>query len=163
MKRFHVHVAVKDLAESVRFYSTLFAAAPTVLKNDYAKWMLEDPRVNFAISTRGQAVGMDHLGIQVEDETELEEVAGRLQQAGRPVLEQGETVCCYARSDKAWITDPQGLYWETFSTLGEAPVYGEDRRNETPGKETACCALALPDSAACCESREASRCCDSLT
>lgn len=122
MKRFHVHVAVKDLAESIRFYSTLFAAEPSVLKDDYAKWMLDDPRVNFAISTRRQAVGLDHLGIQVEDKTELKEVAGCLQQAGRPVLEQGETVCCYARSEKAWITDPQGLYWETFYTLGEAPV-----------------------------------------
>jgi catechol 2,3-dioxygenase-like lactoylglutathione lyase family enzyme len=160
MKRFHVHVSVKDLADSVRFYSTLFAAEPSVLKDDYAQWMLEDPRVNFAISTHSQAVGMDHLGIQVEDETELKEVAGRLQQAGRPVLEQGETVCCYARSEKAWITDPQGLYWETFYSLGEAPVYGEDRLNEIPVKETACCAPALPDSAACCESRVASRCCD---
>ena len=160
MKRFHVHVTVKDLAESVHFYSTLFAAEPSVLKDDYAKWLLEDPRVNFAISTRSQATGMDHLGMQVEDETELKEVAGRLQQAGRPVLEQGETVCCYARSEKTWITDPQGLYWETFYTLGEAPVYGENRLNETPGKETACCAPALPDSAACYESRVASRCCD---
>jgi catechol 2,3-dioxygenase-like lactoylglutathione lyase family enzyme len=160
MKRFHVHVAVKDLAESVRFYSTLFAAEPSVLKDDYAQWMLDDPCVNFAISTRSQAVGMDHLGIQVEDETELKEVYNRLQQAGRPVLEQGETVCCYARSEKAWSTDPQGLYWETFYTWGEAPVYGEDRRNETPSRETACCTPALPDRAACCESREVSRCCD---
>ena len=142
MKRFHVHVSVKDLAESVRFYSTLFAADPSVLKDDYAQWMLEDPRVNFAISTRSQAVGMDHLGIQVEDDAELKEVYGRLQQAGRPVLEQGETVCCYARSEKAWSTDPQGLYWETFYSLGEAPVYGEDRLNETPVKETACCVPA---------------------
>ena len=163
MKRFHVHVAVKDLAESVRFYSTLFAAEPTVLKSDYAKWMLEDPCVNFAISTRRQTVGIDHLGIQVEDDIELKEVAGRLEQAGRPVLKQGETVCCYARSDKTWIIDPQSLPWETFYTLGEAPAYGEDRQNETLGRETACCMPTWSESAVCCESKEASRCCDSLT
>ena len=160
MKRLHVHVAVKDLADSVHFYSTLFAAEPSVLKDDYAQWMLDDPCVNFAISTRSQAVGLDHLGIQVEDETELKEVYNRLQQAKRPVLEQGETVCCYARSEKAWITDLQGLDWETFYTLGEAPVYGEERLNATLVKETACCVPVLPDSAACCESRRASRCGD---
>ncbi|MFO1432640.1 MAG: ArsI/CadI family heavy metal resistance metalloenzyme [Candidatus Competibacteraceae bacterium] len=162
MKRFHVHVAVKDLSESVRFYSTLFAAEPTVLKSDYANWRLEDPCVNFAISTHGQAVGIDHLGIQVEDDTELKKVAGRLEQAGRPVLKQGETICCYARSDKAWITDSQGLAWEAFYTLGEASVYGEDRQNDTRGRETACCMPVSSASAACCESKEASRCGDSL-
>ncbi|CDH44020.1 ArsI/CadI family heavy metal resistance metalloenzyme [Candidatus Contendibacter odensensis] len=160
MKRFHVHVSVKDLAESVRFYSTLFAAEPSVLKDDYAKWMLDDPRVNFAISTRSQTLGLDHLGMQVEDETELKEVYSRLKQAGRPVLEQGQTVCCYARSEKSWITDPQGLPWETFYSLGEAPVYGEDRLNEKPSKRTACCTPAMPESTACCESKGDSRCCD---
>jgi len=125
MKRFHVHVAVDDLAQSVRFYSTLFAIEPTVLKPDYAKWMLEDPRVNFAISTgAGHGTGISHLGIQAEDEGELAEVYDRLARAERPVVEEGATICCYAQSDKQWIADPQGVAWETFYTYGEATVYG---------------------------------------
>jgi len=124
MKRFHVHVAVDDLAQSVRFYSTLFATEPTVLKPDYAKWMLEDPRVNFAISTgAGHGTGISHLGIQAEDEGELAEVYDRLARAERPVVEEGATICCYAQSDKQWIADPQGVAWETFFTYGEATVY----------------------------------------
>jgi catechol 2,3-dioxygenase-like lactoylglutathione lyase family enzyme len=126
MKRFHVHVAVEDLAQSVRFYAALFAAEPTVLKPDYAKWMLDDPRVNFAISQRNAKPGMDHLGIQVEDETELAEVYARLKQAERPTLEQKSATCCYAKSDKQWISDPQGVVWETFLTHGSATVYGGD-------------------------------------
>jgi catechol 2,3-dioxygenase-like lactoylglutathione lyase family enzyme len=128
MKRLHVHVSVDDLAQSIRFYSTLFAAEPTVLKNDYAKWMLDDPRVNFAISTgcrSGRASGFSHLGIQAEDESELVEVYDRLSQAERPIIEQKATTCCYAKSDKQWITDPQGVPWETFLTYGESTVYGE--------------------------------------
>jgi catechol 2,3-dioxygenase-like lactoylglutathione lyase family enzyme len=125
MKRLHVHVSVEDLARSVRFYSTLFAAEPAVVKTDYAKWMLEDPRVNFAISTQGGDTGLDHLGIQVETEDELHEVYGRLRQADRPVLTEGATTCCYARSEKSWISDPQGLAWETFLTTGESTVYGD--------------------------------------
>jgi catechol 2,3-dioxygenase-like lactoylglutathione lyase family enzyme len=125
MKRLHVHVSVDDLAASVRFYATLFAAEPAVTKSDYAKWMLDDPRVNFAISARGSQAGLDHLGIQVETAGELGEVYGRLQQAGRPVLEEGATTCCYAQSEKAWITDPQGLSWETFLTSGESTAYGD--------------------------------------
>jgi catechol 2,3-dioxygenase-like lactoylglutathione lyase family enzyme len=125
MKRLHVHVSVADLDQSIRFYSTLFAAPPTVTKPDYAKWMLEDPRVNFAISTRaGAAPGIDHLGIQVEDGAELHEVYGRLKQAEGPVLEEGKTTCCYAQSEKSWIADPQGVSWETFLTTGESTVYG---------------------------------------
>src|SRR5438067_8255513 len=125
MKRFHVHIAVDDLAQSVRFYSTLFASEPTVLKPDYAKWMLEDPRVNFAISTgAGHGVGISHLGIQAEDEGELAEVYDRLAQAERPVVEEKATTCCYAQSDKQWIADPQGVAWETFFTYGESTVYG---------------------------------------
>jgi len=135
MKRFHVHVAVDDLAQSIRFYSTLFATAPTVVKDDYAKWMLEDPRVNFAISTVGNHTGrleiggrphtgISHLGIQVEDETELAEVYDRLSQAERPVIEEKDTVCCYARSDKQWIADPAGVAWETFLTHEQVTVYG---------------------------------------
>lgn len=153
MKRFHVHVAVEDLDQSVRFYSTLFATAPTVLKPDYAKWMLEDPRVNFAISQRGGAFGIEHLGIQVENETELAEVYARLGQAERPVVEEKATTCCYARSDKQWIADPQGVEWETFLTFGEATVYGHSRPaatgiDETPA-ESPCCAPPKAVQACC--------------
>jgi catechol 2,3-dioxygenase-like lactoylglutathione lyase family enzyme len=143
MKRLHVHMSVDDLAQSIRFYSALFAAEPTVEKPDYAKWMLDDPRVNFAISTRGGATGLDHLGIQVETPDELQAVYGRLQQADRPVLEEGATTCCYAKSEKAWITDPQGVSWETFLTSGESTVYGDSVdlgpiRTTAPAR--ACCA-----------------------
>jgi catechol 2,3-dioxygenase-like lactoylglutathione lyase family enzyme len=125
MKRLHVHVSVEDIPQSVRFYSTLFAAEPAVVKPDYAKWMLDDPRVNFAISARGGQAGLDHFGIQVETPDELREVYGRLQKADRPVLEEGATTCCYAKSEKAWITDPQGMSWETFLTSGASTVYGD--------------------------------------
>jgi len=125
MKRLHVHLSVSDLAQSVRFYSTLFAAAPSVSKPDYAKWMLDDPRVNFAISTGGKAGGFDHLGIQVETPEALREVHSRLRKADRPVLDQGATTCCYAQSQKSWIVDPQGVSWETFLTTGESTVYGD--------------------------------------
>ena len=126
MKRLHVHVSVDDLAQSIRFYSTLFAVEPIVVKDDYAKWMLEDPRVNFAISKRGGGTpGISHLGIQAEDEGELAEVYGRLARAERPIVEAKGTTCCYAKSDKQWIADPQGVPWETFLTYGEATVYGE--------------------------------------
>ncbi|MFZ0501245.1 MAG: ArsI/CadI family heavy metal resistance metalloenzyme [Steroidobacteraceae bacterium] len=130
MKRLHVHVAVEDLLTSIRFYSQLFAAEPVVLKDDYAKWMLEDPRVNFAISRRNAQSGIRHLGIQVEDRGELEEVYGRLKRAERPVLEEGETTCCYARGEKSWIEDPQGIQWETFLTTGESAVYGHEAARE---------------------------------
>ncbi len=126
MKRLHVHVSVGDLAESIRFYNTLFGREPSVHKSDYAKWMLEDPRVNFAISARGRAAGLDHLGVQVESEAELQEIAGRLTAASRPILEQKDAACCYARSDKAWSLDPQGVRWETFLTHGALTLYGED-------------------------------------
>ena len=125
MKRLHVHVAVDDLEQSIRFYATLFAAEPTVTKSDYAKWMLADPRVNFAISARGREhPGLDHLGIQVEDQAELVEVQGRLKCAEGPVLEEGLTTCGYAKSEKSWITDPTGIAWEAFLTHGESTVYG---------------------------------------
>lgn len=127
MKRLHVHVSVKDLEASVRFYSRLFAAAPTVRKRDYAKWMLEDPRVNFAISERDGKPGVQHLGIQVEGRAELAEVYDRLRHAQRPVVEEGETTCCYAHSEKSWIADPQDVQWEVFLTTGESTVYGTDR------------------------------------
>ena len=136
MKRLHVHVSVGDLEASIRFYSQLFAADPTVRKGDYAKWMLEDPRVNFAISQRGGRPGVQHLGIQVSDRAELAEVYARLQRAARPVIEEGETICCYARSEKSWIDDPQGVRWETFLTTGESTVYGADEIRPKPR----CCA-----------------------
>src|SRR5215510_3697811 len=139
MKRLHVHVAVDDLAKSIRFYSTLFAAAPSVLKDDYAKWMLEDPRVNFAISARGARPGLNHLGIQVENEGELAEVYARMNKAGAPVLEEGKTTCCYAKSEKSWIDDPAGISWETFLTTGEATDYGNARPQDVRVAQTACC------------------------
>jgi catechol 2,3-dioxygenase-like lactoylglutathione lyase family enzyme len=142
MKRLHVHVTVEDLAQSVRFYSTLFAAEPSVLKPDYAKWMLDDPRVNFAISARGAKPGIEHLGIQAEDGAELAEIYGRLARAGRSVLDEGVTTCCYARSEKQWISDPQGVAWETFLTHGESTVYGV---------EGAVAKLEATTAKACCE------------
>jgi len=155
MKRLHVHVSVADLDQSVRFYSTLFAAEPAVTKPDYAKWMLDDPRVNFAISARGGATGIDHFGIQVETQGELQEVYGRLQNADRPVLEEGATTCCYAKSEKAWITDPQGLFWETFLTSGESTVYGDSAdlgaiRTVSGGLAPG----AAPSSGACCAPKQ---------
>jgi catechol 2,3-dioxygenase-like lactoylglutathione lyase family enzyme len=125
MKRLHVHVAVENLPQSIGFYSALFAAEPAVVKTDYAKWMLDDPRVNFAISTRGLKAGLDHLGIQVENADELQDVYARLHKAGGNVIEQGQTACCYAKSEKAWIDDPAGISWETFLTSGESTTYGD--------------------------------------
>ena len=126
MKRLHVHVAVGDLDTSVRFYSTLFGTGPAVLKDDYAKWMLDDPRVNFAISQgNGARKGIEHLGIQAESTEELSQVYGRLKAADRPVLEEGCTTCCYAKSEKSWISDPDGVVWEAFFTNGESTVYGD--------------------------------------
>lgn len=133
MKRFHVHLAVEDLPRSIGFYTTLFGVAPSVIKDDYARWMLDDPRVNFAISMRGRDPGLDHLGIQVETPIELDDVVGRLKVAQQPLQEQRGTTCCYARSDKAWVEDPQQIPWETFHTLGEATVYGEDLRSSACG------------------------------
>jgi catechol 2,3-dioxygenase-like lactoylglutathione lyase family enzyme len=132
MKRFHVHVAVPDLKESIRFYSAMFGADPSVVKPDYAKWMLEDPRVNFAISHRPGAAGLDHLGIQAENESELTEIAQRLKAAEHSVFEQSNASCCYAQGDKAWVADPTGLSWETFHSTGEITTYGEDRAKSAP-------------------------------
>jgi len=158
MKRFHVHVSVDDLAQSIRFYSTLFSAEPSVVKGDYAKWMLDDPRVNFAISTGSGEAGISHLGIQAEDEGELSEIYGRLAQAERPVVEEKDATCCYARSDKQWVADPQGVPWETFYTYGEATVYGQSgaltRLGEASGGLSTCgCApveITKPTKASAC-------------
>ena len=126
MKRFHVHVSVSDLNQSIRFYSTLFGAEPARVEADYAKWMLEDPRVNFAISTHRQPVGVNHLGLQVESNEELRGMRAQLQAADARLIEEDKQPCCYARSDKYWVTDPTGIAWETFHTLGRIPVYGKD-------------------------------------
>jgi catechol 2,3-dioxygenase-like lactoylglutathione lyase family enzyme len=152
MKRFHVHVGVSDLDDSIAFYSTLFAAQPTVLKPDYAKWMLDDPRVNFAISAgRHEARGIEHLGIQVEDPGELAEVYGRLKAADRPLLEEGRTTCCYAKSEKSWIADPDGVMWEAFFTDGEATVYGDSPTLGTLKADLdECCDETTPQGE-CCE------------
>ncbi len=136
MKRFHVHVHVADLAQSVAFYSKLFAAQPARVESDYAKWMLEDPRVNFAISTRGAKPGLDHLGFQVDDAAELGELKDRAQAADMALLDEGTTTCCYARSEKHWVTDPQGIAWEQFHTLGNIPVFNE---KTAPTAAGACC------------------------
>jgi catechol 2,3-dioxygenase-like lactoylglutathione lyase family enzyme len=126
MKRMHLHVSVPDLARSIEFYETLFGAPPSVVKDDYAKWMLEDPRVNFAVSQRGARAGVDHIGIQADTRDELGELAHRLKTAGAQTFDERATTCCYARSDKSWVTDPAGVRWETFFTFGEAVTYGED-------------------------------------
>src|SRR5579863_6801372 len=144
MKRLHLHVSVPDLSGSIGFYTTLFGAAPTVVKDDYAKWMLEDPRVNFAISTHGANVGLDHVGIQAESAAELADLAGRLKAAGAETFDQTAASCCYAKGDKTWVSDPAGLRWETFHTYGEATTYGEDLapRPTTAAEAASCCAPA---------------------
>ena len=155
MKRIHVHVGVADLEQSIGFYSALFATQPSVVKADYAKWMLDDPRVNFAISTRGKQPGLDHLGIQVESKGELNDVYARLRQAGGAIIEQGETTCCYAKSEKSWIDDPAGISWETFFTTGESTDYGVSVENDPRvAHAKTCCApqtaLAAQAASACC-------------
>jgi catechol 2,3-dioxygenase-like lactoylglutathione lyase family enzyme len=153
MKRMHVHVAVGDLQESIGFYSALFAAEPTVVKADYAKWMLDDPRVNFAISTRGKQPGLDHLGIQAESKDELNDVYARLRQAGETIIEQWQTTCCYAQSEKSWIDDPAGISWETFFTTGESTDYGVSVEKDPRVVHKACCtpqtALAAQEPTVC--------------
>jgi len=140
MKRLHVHVAVHDIPQSVRFYSALFAAQPSVLKDDYAKWMLDDPRVNFAISARGAKTGLDHLGIQAENGEELEDIGTRLAQADVSTTPQKGASCCYAKSDKYWTIDPQGVAWESFHSLESVPMYGDQARPVEREARAACCA-----------------------
>src|SRR3569832_128674 len=141
MKRFHVHVSVDNLEANIRFYSTVFGIPPTVSKPDYAKWMVDDPRINFALSRRGVTVGLDHLGIQVESDGELAALREQVAKAEIAAVDQSDATCCYARSDKYWITDPQGIAWETFHTLDSVPVYGE-RKAPVPTDEGRCCAPA---------------------
>jgi catechol 2,3-dioxygenase-like lactoylglutathione lyase family enzyme len=166
MKRFHVHVSVRDLHESVRFYSSLFGTPPSVEKGDYAKWMLDDPRINFAISQRGRAAGVNHLGFQVDSDEELKDLREHALKAGIAAVDQAGTSCCYAKSDKYWIEDPQGVAWETFHTLGSVPIYGEKAKRSAEnsacciplakqagdGEQSACCVPTdkTESSAACC-------------
>lgn len=144
MKRLHMHVSVPEIEPAIAFYSALFGAPPVVTKGDYAKWMLDDPRVNLAISSRARATGIDHVGIQVDAPDELATLAKRLQAAGNTTFDQEATTCCYANSDKSWVTDTAGVRWETFYTHGEATAYGEDE--VIPETSGACCA----PKAACC-------------
>lgn len=165
MKRFHAHVHVDDLAQSIHFYSKLFAAAPTRVEADYAKWMLEDPRINFAISTRGDKPGLDHFGMQTDDAAELAELKSRAQAADMALLDEGNTTCCYARSEKHWVTDPQGIAWEHFHTLGDIPVFHEARQ---PAAAGACCAptadaAALPATSQSKTKAEGAACCSPTT
>jgi hypothetical protein len=143
MKRFHVHVAVKDLRDSIRFYSAMFGREPTVTKPDYAKWMLEDPRVNFAISQRSQTLGVNHLGMQAETDDELEDIHANLQLADNSIVAEKGVSCCYAKSDKYWVTDPQGVAWESFRSLGSIPLFGQEN-------ETAAGACGSNEAAGCC-------------
>lgn len=156
MKRFHLHMGVKNLDESICFYTALFGAPPVKTKSDYAKWMLEDPRINFAISTRAKE-GVDHLGIQADGEDELAELRGRIQAGHLPVVDEGKTVCCYALSDKSWIQDPSGLPWETYRTMEDAQLFSGS--SESP--EGACCTpetMGFPN--CCAPSAKTGGCCD---
>jgi catechol 2,3-dioxygenase-like lactoylglutathione lyase family enzyme len=139
MKRFHVHISVDDIAQSTAFYSALFGVRPSVQKEDYAKWMLEEPRVNFAISKLGLKPGLDHLGIQVDTAKELNQMTGSLKAADLSVADEGEVTCCYARSEKGWVRDPQGIPWEAFHTLGDSVTYGETRDADY-NESGSCCA-----------------------
>ncbi len=166
MKRFHVHVAVADLEQSTRFYSAMFGQAPSVQKPDYAKWMLDDPRINFAISERAAGQGVNHLGFQAESEQELEEIHSRLQTADAAITAEKGANCCYAKSDKYWVQDPAGIAWESFRSLDTIPFYGENSHKGEAGAEraepkegsgcaTSCCPPpaktdAAPAKAACC-------------
>lgn len=145
MKRFHVHLHVDDLGKSIAFYSKLFASEPARVENDYAKWMLPDPPVNFAISTRGSKAGIDHLGIQTDSADDLAELKARAEAADLALLDEGETTCCYARSEKHWVTDPQGVAWEHFHTLGNIPVFNEKEASAAATADTpACCTPRAP-------------------
>lgn len=152
MKRFHVHAHVEDLQASIAFYSKMFAAVPTRVESDYAKWMLDDPPVNFAISTRGHATGVDHVGIQTDNADDLAELKARAKAADISLRDEGQTSCCYARSEKYWVTDPQGLAWEHFHTLGNIPVFHDELATAAADGKTAAKApgVAVKPAAACC-------------
>lgn len=149
MKRFHVHVGVKDLNNSIQFYSTLFGQKPSKVKDDYAKWMLEDPRVNFAISTRTGEEGVDHLGLQTDEENELLEISERLKKADLEVCDEGATTCCYAESNKAWVKDPAGIAWEAYHTMTDAQTFNGQEVAETK-EASSCCVPKNPNKPSCC-------------
>ena len=156
MKRIHIHIGVEKLDESIRFYSAIFGAEPVKTKPDYAKWMLEDPRVNFAISTRASKTGVDHLGIQVDDNDELQEIRTRLKAADMAVFEEGEAVCCYAKSEKSWVQDPAGIAWEAYRTMEDAQIFSSKEAVSV----SACCAEPSISQTACCEpSEKTTGCC----
>lgn len=157
MKRLHIHVGVDNLDEAIRFYTTLFGTEPIKTKPDYAKWLLDDPRVNFAISTRVQSKGIDHLGIQVEEEAELTELRGRLKAGDLGVVDEGETVCCYARSEKSWIQDPAGIAWEAYRTMEDVEIFS----GKADSPQGACCTPETKGTPDCCEpSAQTIGCCD---
>lgn len=146
MKRFHIHIGVEDLAKSVQFYSTLFGHAPVKLKEDYAKWLLDDPKLNFAISTRSSEKGLNHLGIQVDDNLELTQITERLKKADLGVFDEGEVTCCYAKSNKAWVTDPAGIPWEAYQNMADAQVFSEEPKTE----EAPACSMPSKEPTGCC-------------
>lgn len=150
MKRLHIHVGVDNIEQAIPFYRALFGAEPVKTKADYAKWLLDDPRVNFAISTRASKKGIDHLGIQVDDNSELDELRGRITRAALPAFDEGETVCCYAKSDKTWVQDPAGVPWETYRTMEDAEMYGKN----PVMSEGACCTPDTMGTPNCCEPSE---------
>lgn len=148
MKNFHIHVGVKNLEESIQFYSTLFGQKPVKRKEDYAKWMLTDPKVNFAISTRSNEIGVNHLGIQVETPSELEEIKTRLKKADLGIYDEGKTTCCYAESDKAWVSDPSGIPWESYQNMGDAEIYSDPTEKKV---DSTCCVPSTKEqSSGCC-------------
>jgi catechol 2,3-dioxygenase-like lactoylglutathione lyase family enzyme len=151
MKRLHIHLSVDDLEQSINFYNTLFACSPAVQHADYAKWMLDDPRINFAISTRAAKAGLDHLGFQVDDEQELAAIKQRLDATQRPIETQEGAACCYSRSDKHWITDPQGIAWESFHTLADIPTFNEAEA-ASDGENPFACRPAENSGSSCCGS-----------
>ena len=159
MKRFHVHVSVDNLAANIRFYSTVFGVPPAVVKDDYAKWMLDDPRVNFAISSRGAKPGLDHLGLQVDSDEELAALRTQVGKAEIAAFDQSQAACCYAKSDKYWINDPQGIAWETFHTLDQIPVFGADTKIEGKGDEASACCAPVAQPVQFVEWAKSGRCC----
>ena len=163
MKRFHVHVAVSNLEESTRFYAAMFGIQPTVLKNDYAKWMLDDPRINFAISERANTVGVNHLGFQADSDDELEEIHTRLQTADTAITAEKGANCCYAKSDKYWVQDPSGIAWESFRSLATIPFYGEQSHKGVIGAATSAdggCSTSCCPTPAATEKATTKACCN---
>lgn len=156
MKRLHVHIGIDNLEECIRFYSALFGAEPSTQKSDYAKWMLDDPCVNFAISARGSSTGVDHLGIQVDNSEELQDIRQRLEKADMSLFDEGETVCCYAKSDKSWVKDPAGVAWEAYQTMEEVQYFNEAADNSSSG---ACCVPKDKPAASCGSSISNTGCC----